>query len=451
MKRKTGYLLILWMFSLSFITLYAQNDYNGFNLKDYFTPDIVRNALELNLQLNGNTDHVTDSVSTTSVGLNNFEIGFSRLENTRRRISTLDAQVKLNLNYQDKSNDVTHFVFGNLQSIQWYNSIYYKPKNFFSFGVNVNHNGNYDKVKEGSSYQHLYSSDNESLSATAGWGFGRIERVEDARQAIYILEDLKKNKVLSRDMTKDEIFEFSQLISTVKNKRFLDDRLHRIDEITTIDNYLKNKQILTNSDAAYFTSLYDMWDYGALFDRNAGSRFSINLTPEIRREYDNEEQTSVDQNYTSAYKNENTYLLSGAQLDFSYQHSIPVKLNWQHDFNASLSVNALNVKPDWRASPFWFFQQMGKVSYTLGYYPTTRTNVYVDVNYQIFNQTYQDSDQNDYYQIANLNGGVYYYISPNIRFSGSIGLYDQLSNYGYYSNQNNFSFGYLLSLAYLFF
>lgn len=94
--------------------------------------------------------------------------------------------------------------------------------------------------------------------------------MEDARQAIYILEEFKKNNVLKREMDKEEIFEFAQIISTVKNKRFLDSRLHRIDEISTLDNYLKNKGVLSNVDAPYFTSLYDMWDYGALYNRSSG-------------------------------------------------------------------------------------------------------------------------------------------------------------------------------------
>ena len=82
-----------------------------------------------------------------------------------------------------------------------------------------------------------------NFTPSIGWGIGRIENVTDARQAIYILEDFKKNGILSRDLTKDELFEFAQLISTVKNKRFLDSRLHRIDEITTMFNIVTGKQI----------------------------------------------------------------------------------------------------------------------------------------------------------------------------------------------------------------
>ena len=47
-------------------------------------------------------------------------------------------------------------------------------------------------------------------------GKGRIEQVEDARQAIYILENLDKQGVLNRKLTTEEIHAFAQTISTVK-------------------------------------------------------------------------------------------------------------------------------------------------------------------------------------------------------------------------------------------
>ena len=115
------------------------------------------------------------------------------------------------------------------------------------------------------------------VSPAIGWG--RIEDVTDARQTIYIIDALRENGVLNRDLSVQEMFEFSQLISSVKNKRFLDSRLHLIDELTTVDNYLKNKGVIADGGAAYFANLNDMWQYGALFERKSGYEVTFNANP----------------------------------------------------------------------------------------------------------------------------------------------------------------------------
>ena len=91
-----------------------------------------------------------------------------------------------------------------------------------------------------------------------GLGFGRIEDVTDARQAIYMLEALHKNGVLSRQLSNEEVVALAQKISSEKNKRFFDSRLHKIDEISAVDSFFVASKALSKNDASYFTALYDM-------------------------------------------------------------------------------------------------------------------------------------------------------------------------------------------------
>jgi hypothetical protein len=85
-----------------------------------------------------------------------------------------------------------------------------------------------------------------------GIGYGRIENVQDARQAIYIANALSKNGVLTRNLSNSEMFELSQIISTVKNKRFLDSRLRLIEEITTVTSSITRKNKQTENGQHFF-------------------------------------------------------------------------------------------------------------------------------------------------------------------------------------------------------
>lgn len=442
MKKIIFLSLLVLTLSVSVNFLSAQSDYNGFNLKDYYTPDIKRNALELNLDLYGDYTNINNS-NSTNFSLNNTKIDYYRLINTRKKIMYLDAKLGVNFNYNRLSNDSNNMNFYDSQSFLWHNQIYYKPKYFFTYGVSLSHNGSYEKTFYDSKTNLNYIN----LSPSVGWGIGRIENVEDARQAIYILEALKNNDVLSRDLTKEEVFEFAQLISTVKNKRFLDSRLHRIDELTVLDNYLRNKNVLSNTDASYFTTLYDMWDYGALYTRLSGSQWTFELTPTFDANY----RKSIIPGNSDFTTYINRYNMIGT---ISYQYSKPVKLNWQHDFYVVTSFGYNNEKDgsgNWQS----YILPVANIIYTLNYYPSTRTNLYATIGENFSYQKYVDSDAYSLNSYTYLRGGANYYVSQNLRLSGNIALTyenDKYKSMTFLTTSNKlFKLSYAFSMTYLFF
>ena len=70
---------------------------------------------------------------------------------------------------------------------------------------------------------------NMQLPIAVGWG--RIERVEDARLAVYILDDLRKAGKLAKEPSEEEIYQVAQFISQLRNERFFDSREKKIWEI----------------------------------------------------------------------------------------------------------------------------------------------------------------------------------------------------------------------------
>jgi len=446
----------------------SQDEYTNFDISKFITPDIVRNQLGLNLDMYSNysrsrVNNVSSSESSNSIFTGNFESYFSHYVNTRKKITSLESRLSFNGNYNSQRNYQNNYTImdHNVENvsmynfyIDWLNRKYFSKLFYLNYGIYGS--VSYSFEQETMNNQTGERSDikqrafNLNISPRIGIGYGRIENVQDARQAIYIANALSKKKVLTRNLSNDELFELSQKISTVKNKRFLDSRLHLIDEITTVDSFFVSNNLLIDNGAAYFTTLYDMWQYGDLFTRKSGYEISLAARPyfyDQNRKYTPEEQ----KNFYNSYQ----YTMS---LDYSYEK--PFKLNWQHSVAAGVSGNI--------SSSFQRYEQTGNIdeyttdskgftvyaNYSLGYYPNTRTNVRVTAQQQMLKSYYHN--EGDYYDnegsninsISALSASLYYYFSPNLRLAGSCSLRYLSNNNGDYSNINQFASSFSVQLTY---
>ena len=294
----------------------SQDEYTDFDIGKYFTPNIVRNQLEINLDLysdySRNDYSYSDSddrLDKNSIFSGNISSSFSHYLNTRKRISSLVVELSFKEDYSSLKNKKT-FVSDNstiedkyvgINSVNslflnWSNKWYFSKLIYMDYGIYSRFSYNFkqgkiiEQERDSIKKQKGFAS---NISPRLGIGYGRIENVQDARQAVYIVNALSKKKVLTRNLTNDELFELSQKISTVKNKRFLDSRLHLIDEVTSVDSFFVSNNLLADNGAAYFTTLYDMWQYGDLFARKSGYEISLVACPHfynINVEYNPEER-----------------------------------------------------------------------------------------------------------------------------------------------------------------
>ena len=242
-------------------------------------------------------------------------------------------------------------------------------------------------------------------------------------------------------------FKFSQLISTVKNKRFLDARLHRIDEITQVDSFLVAGDYLNKSDVAYFTSLYDLWMYGDLFERKSGQELSVYSS--CSQHYPRSE-TSKNGIKSEPYKSTDKNF--GVGINYSFEK--PVRLSWQHSVAASLTYNYdVAFQGKFKNSTVNL-----PVKYTLGYYPNTRTHfqlsteewlrkTVIDRKYLAGYTEYKEKTDN-LSAITSLALNAFYYVSPHLLLSAEVAanlefakykFLERDSNIGYPENSGNYS------------
>ena len=242
-------------------------------------------------------------------------------------------------------------------------------------------------------------------------GIGRIENVTDVWRSVRQLQDLKRLDRLNFEPSDSLILRFAELLTKRRRNRFFDQRLDRIDDLKTVDAFLKEEGILTKDDIGYFTSLSDQWGYGANANRSAGKLFHIGIQPE----YDYEIRYIGD----SITANQKDLRLSAF---FKYQSNKPLNQFWQ--FNHRIAINSGIAQSESilyeRQASRRFLRP--EVLFALSYYPNTRTeyefSLYGNYYYQVFNT--KGAEAEDFIDgRVDLNATIYHYLSPQTRITGT--------------------------------
>lgn len=414
----------------------------AYDLNKYYTSDIIRNQLDLNLNFNSRLDQntqeysVNNSLRDYSAYNHQGRLGASLYNyiHTRKLLSTLGVTMTTHNVFTGSQSDLLagkdqptfqyiHKSRSSTNSVEadWNNNRYLSSRLFIQYKVkgalSLNSSSTTELDDEASITKNetiRNSQRNGIIGPQAGVGYGRIERVEDARQALYIFEKLKKNGRLLRDPEQDEIFRFAQVISSVKNKRFLDSRLHWIDEMHTVDEFLAKNQLIDETDMVYFTTLNDMWMYGGLHERKAG--YKITLSYGGQYNYSRQASTkTIVLNPGAGYSTSDlaSSLAHGVQLSGEYEK--PAGLNWQHSFHTLGHIQTVNGK----FNSVLAQQQTNlhlQAGYKLGYYPTTRTylNASLTHHYRRIKEG-ASSTSNE----TRVSGNIYYYLSPQVKIAGA--------------------------------
>jgi hypothetical protein len=475
---KVVFLLIL--LNLGFIPndSIAQTD---FKLSDYQNPDYHLRTLDIDFDLYGNNTFNKSSIQEGTMNKNS-----SNLFNTN--INALYSSWKNNRNYQGKqsyqlqissywyknesendANGLVHYSGkSNQQGIQLgvnSENRFYNDKNHF-FELDVDLSGftgsNRRKVSEDRPsypFNNESSFTNSSIFASVPLliGTGRIEAVQDARLALYILDDLTKSGDLKKAPNKDEVLALARFITETKNKRYFDSRLRKIAEITAIDSFLIAKDLKSQSDASYYTLLNDNWDFAQGPVRESGSRFSLGLIPAFNHFKSIEKLHYQDTVYLLGTNemeltNKSDNLGNDLGLDFvaAYKLEKPTNLYWQHSTNIQAGYSLLKSQNDYStflndsvtSDDSYFYHKPNlqmQIGHDIGYYPTSRTSIILglDASYQQYWNRESKNDETEVKtRISSLEGGLNlncsYYFSPQLRLSVFVNSW-----YNYdYSNQD---------------
>ena len=271
---------------------------------------------------------------------------------------------------------------------------------------------------------------------TIGIGKGRIEFVQDAQMANFILDDLRRQGLTLTSVTVDTYYQLARLITDINTRRIFDSRRRRIYELTRIDSFLRNNGIIAGTDIRTFTTINDNWALAFNPTRSAGTVYYLKLKPSIAFV-----KNSSETKFTTG-SNEDNYRgrALGLAPVLGFEKYTPVNLHWQHDVGASVSWQRYW---DWSEYEFnnifsqnFYSKQYSDRSqfvfysyYRLGFYPNNRTllnaNVAVLGHYE---------KKNMWSVEPSLNLSTSYFLGYRTRLEA--GLYFRANYFKTYDNLN---------------
>ncbi len=433
-----------------------------FSLKDYQNPDYLIKSLDFSYDLGTNNywqNSQIKEVSDISQAMNNVNSGlnftYRSIKNNRKYQGLQTAGLTMNGNWihsklkdENLSRTTNNRQMAGLLTVVSENRFYNSTQQFLEIDANISGGINEYKNTQTSDPQNTYpvinlnrnSQYSYSIEVPVLLGKGRIEAVQDARLAVYLLEDLEKAGVLKQPANADETLELARFITLTKNKRHFDSRLRKIAEITSIDSFLMARNLKDASNAAWYTLLNDNWDYANGPVREAGSRFSMGLAPlfSLNNQYSTENHLDTVQG-GAEYETEHITQanLHNLALRFmsEYRLEYPINQQWQRSttLKAGYTLAQSNLleenlygdsllsvyRLDTRAPHLMFQLAQG-----FGFYPNSRTELTANA-IASWNQ-YWNSVQTEGEEESTANESLFttgvgcnanYYVSPRLRFT----------------------------------
>jgi hypothetical protein len=456
MKKVSGFTMAMVLTAvLSALTSQAQ--YSTFRLSDYKNPDYLYQSLMLDFAFSNGLS-LTDKSGITDLNHNNFTLGlnaggdYERFSNSLKRQSDLGISLNTGIHFSNSGykftepdQETTSDEFRHFERLKINLAERFYNQNRYYFEVNAVMNSSFDANFRDTKIQTdttEYSSDfnqkefGNSITASFLVGKGRIEQVQDARLALYLLDDLHKLNKDKRVATDGEIIELAELITSLKYKRFFDDRLRKIAEITAIDSFMQKKGIAGMQDAGYFTSLNDNWIYANNPARSSGYRVFTGIEANLLYNNDNA-QTEVIVPSSELVKSTDTRTETGLFLVAGLRSEKPLNLLWQRSAGIK---GRLGMKQEFKSleefetaltdtTTKMYSESIPSINLTAdwgyGFYPNSRTWLVFD--WELiggFDQRKQGTTkedktglQNDFYLYTGPDLSAYYYISEKIRLS----------------------------------
>ncbi|HNW51031.1 MAG TPA: hypothetical protein PKH79_08115 [Prolixibacteraceae bacterium] len=424
--------LFLMLISVAFF-VEAQEPDSVFDLKSYTTTNYFRSSLDLNVSFDESTN---SSLNKVTVAVDPDRKGF--LFNSAANVSSTYSSILFNdkeivkyggeLNLNNRSRVQKSLLTDSLETVSrkfdyngnntvngYYNrSGYYSSssRNFYklggsaSFGVNQTVSRTDDDInpevedKNGPNYT-------AEVLVNAGHGHGRIENVEDAVEAMYILSDLSKAGLLSRNYTSDDVKALADQITLVQKERYFDVRLYQAKAMKELFSLLTKFKLIQGESIDVYSVLNDYHFMAGMATRSSGQQLAYYLTPGI---------TFESRKYSNYERSETFTKRLGASVE--YLNSKPISMKWQRDLNINM-----NLAESWvKTANSNRFEGKLVAGYAIGYFPNTRTNLRASI-YATFNHSstsgYFESDE----FTTSLNFSAYYYLSERLRLSGNLGLH----------------------------
>lgn len=379
---KSGFTLLVLFFSA---VAFTQD--SSFQLKDYKYRTPGYKALAVNFNLSGGYSNSkmpsAEEASSRTLSLGPVAAWYSKFisTDTRQHQSTIGFSSPFSSStYAYKQTKSTGSSFSPVFS--WNrNDRFYRPGNWFFEVGNQLGAGYASQHSRDTSMQNTNHDLTISDNVTLGFGKGRIERVQDAQMALYLLQDLTAEGLLSRPFTAVEAYQLAEVITDINNRRVFDFRRRRKYELSRLDSFFRSSGLTPQTDIRHFTVINDNWTLAFNPNRLSGSNWYIRLQPGVNYNRNTGNSTRNFTTYESKIK-ATSFTLSPV---IGYENYRPLSLKWQRNMGLSFSYSRYNYNredewispgsPSKNSTDTSAWQSMAHAFYGIGYYPNNRTQI----------------------------------------------------------------------------
>ena len=230
--------------------------------------------------------------------------GFSYYDKNNNYQYAIGTEVYKYNTYQQSSNQNFNINFDKYMKkdfgLSLYNSSNYSQSSYDR--VNKKNNSN-DSISVFLKDHYVEKSKYISSVSHIGLMKGRVYNGSYSHKAMEILDELKKRSLLTKELSKAEYLELSEIILKVSTKHHFDGRIKREEALTQIIDYLKKVKAIDNDNTLSTVVVYDTYQYND-FSFSPTQKFGWKLSANIGLEY--EKRNSNDDE-----KETNTQYLAG--------------------------------------------------------------------------------------------------------------------------------------------
>ncbi|HQW70625.1 MAG: hypothetical protein IPO45_03635 [Saprospiraceae bacterium] len=340
------------------------------NYKDYQFPKVDYKSLQLNENLNlGNNASATDRSTRFS---NSLFLNGSRYINNDNKQYYNSRTFSSIINTASASN-----AFNTTAISDEIFRKYRGDNKFFEYGY---HAGIYNNIR---TKTNAYNNLSAYLNIPLKVGVGRINILNEVMLAEFIIDDLRREDILTDTISQDMIFAFAGEIAKFNFTRILDNRNFRLQVLRSLSIWLKsNFPVKAASDIELTTILIDNYSFAGIGFRSIGSRFAVGIDPNI--------------SYSKYFKDGEYSFSSGGALSMEFSVQKPISRYLQSNFYTIISLDINKSKNTFYDSKEATISNVISpkvlVAYKMGYYPNSRTNVELTtlMNYIFYKMDYED-------------------------------------------------------------
>lgn len=402
-----------------------------FDLKNYKTTDYKRQSLDVTFstQNSSKSEDIFDTEQKTSnlESLVKFNPSYKRVSVSREKVQNdfinmdfkndyYSLKTKNEISSRKNKSESLDFGINAGSSIEKYYST--SSKRFFKYGGSVGFGDEYSSSKSASDTV-TYKSNIIPLSAqlTLGHGHGRLENIEDAVEALYILNELKEKGITMKTISEEDIKQFADCITKIKQERFFDERLYRQKSMAELVSKLLELGLIDNESISTFNTIADYHYYAGFNPRYSGNVLKYYANTFIRYSFYSSEPIGSPIRTLSNWVTFNIEYNSEIPISLKWQKSLTLNARYSFFDGSSMYIINGNGWKEFDTDPSQAYYAYA--GYSISYLPNTRTSM-VATGYGHFNYLDQYESPDLY---IGLSGRVNYYISERLKFNIDLQLY----------------------------